>query len=275
MHAYSESESKNPQDYNFGFLLWEVDDHFLYITLNRPEKKNAMPPQMMNEIAMLLNHAHFNGDIWGVVIQSRGDVFSAGADLKAFAGLPVEDKGSTIPEPQSPVKLGDAFQQLYKPCIAVVEGNVYAGAFLILAGCSHVLCLENVELSLPEAKRGIWPMQVMASLAPIIPKRTLLDWCMRAEVISAQEAERWGLITYVLAPEDLESVKEKLIDQIKQVSPSAVRKGLAAYGKMQDINSSEQHEYLHDQLQKLLATEDAKEGLAAFREKRKPQWRGK
>ncbi|BDC99981.1 enoyl-CoA hydratase/isomerase family protein [Persicobacter psychrovividus] len=274
MLAYPQHQAENLQQYQFGFLSVEGDDHFLNITLNRPEKKNAMPPQMMNEIAFALNHAHYNPEIWGVTISAKGDTFSAGADLKAFAGLPVDIKGSTIPEPKKPVKLGDAFMKLHKPCIAIVEGNVYAGAFLILAGCSHVVCLENVELSLPEAKRGIWPMQVMASLAPIVPKRILLDWCMRAEMISAQEAERWGLITKVLPPEDLRPYLDKLFQQLKQVAPLAVQRGLKAYDEMLNLSPVAQHSYLLEQLQELIKTKDAQEGLTAFREKRPPVWQG-
>lgn len=272
--TYTSDQTQSLHSQTFAYLIVEENDHVLTITLNRPEKKNAMNPVMMNEIVYALNYAHHNYDVWVVVIRANGDVFSAGADLKAFAGQ-ADEKKSTIPAPPSQVALGDAFIHLHKPCIGRVHGNVFAGAHLIVCGCTHVIVSENVQFSLPEVKRGIWPMQVMASLAPLMPARHLLDYCMRAKPVSAQEALRMGLATQVVALAELDNAVNALVEEIKTLSPSAIRLGLKAWDELKSIEPSRQHQFLLGMLQQVLQTEDAAEGLQAFAEKRKPVWKGK
>ncbi len=272
--AYSKEQVANLHEYTFGYLLVEEKDHVLTLTLNRPEKKNAMNPVFMNEIVFALNHAKYNKDIWVVVLQANGDIFSAGADLKAFAGRGTEESGSTVPTPTDKVVLGDAFNSLYKPCIAKVHGNAYAGAFLLICGCTHVVASSNVTFSLPEVKRGIWPMQVMASLKPIVPARQLLDLCMRARTIYADEALTLGIATQVVEPEALNTKVNDLVAELKTLSPTAIRMGLQAWNELKTVDEDKEHPYLLGMLQQILGTKDAAEGLQAFIEKRAPQWTG-
>src|SRR3972149_10814414 len=96
---YTREETSNFKDKIFAYLLIDEQGHVLTITLNRPEKKNAMNPVMINEIAFALSYAHHNNDIWAVIIAANGDVFCAGADLNAFAGGYQSPASSTIPEP--------------------------------------------------------------------------------------------------------------------------------------------------------------------------------
>ncbi len=271
---YSPEQTRNLAAQTFAYLLVDVQDHVLTITLNRPEKKNAMNPVMMNEIVYALNHAHHHNEIWAVVLRANGDIFCAGADLKAFAGQS-EGKQSSIPEPPGQVALGDAFVHLHKPCIARVHGNVLAGAHLLVCGCTHVIASKNVQFSLPEVKRGIWPMQVMASLAPLMSARQLLDYCMRAKSLSAQEALEYGLATQVVELSELDDTVNALVAEIKTLSPSAIRLGLKAWDELKNVESAKQHQFLLGMLQQVLQTEDAAEGLQAFMEKRQPVWKGK
>ena len=274
MPVYTQEQTQNLSAQTFGYIIVEEKEHILILTLNRPEKKNAMNPVMMNEIVYALNYAHYSNDVWAVVIKANGDVFCAGADLKAFAGA-TEEKKSTVPEPSSPVALGDAFVHLHKPCIARVHGNVFAGAHLIVCGCTHVIVADHVQFSLPEVKRGIWPMQVMASLAPLMPARQLLDYCMRAKALSANEALQLGLATQVVTLTELNNAIHVLVEEIKALSPSAIRLGLKAWDELKNVEPSMQHQFLLGMLQQVLQTEDAAEGLQAFAEKRKPVWKGK
>ena len=274
MPAYSLEQTKNLHSQTFAYLIVEELDHALTLTLNRPEKKNAMNPVMMNEIVFALDYAHYSNKVWAVVIKANGDVFCAGADLKAFAGQ-ADVKKSTIPEPSSQVALGDAFVHLHKPCIARVHGNVFAGAHLIVCGCTHVIASKNVQFSLPEVKRGIWPMQVMASLAPIMPARQLLDYCMRAKPLYAEEALKIGLATQVVEVSELDNTVNSLVEEIKALSPSAIRLGLKAWDELKTVEPLRQHQFLLGMLQQVLQTEDAAEGLQAFSEKRKAVWKAK
>ena len=280
---YTKEDIANFKDSVFTYLLIDEADHILTITLNRPEKKNAMNPVMINEIAFALSYAHYNNDIWVVVIAANGDVFCAGADLKAFAGLSrpnsrggdQDTTNSTIPEPSAEVLLGEIFTQLHKPSIAKVHASVYAGAFLIICGCTHVIAADNATFSLPEVKRGIWPMQVMQSLLDIMPPRKVLDLCMLGKTINSQEALDLGLITSKVPSNDLDNEVAGLTSKIFGNSPAAIKHGLRAFDELRAIDNDQKHAYLKKMLGEVLKTEDAREGITAFKEKRKPNWTGK
>lgn len=272
---YTNQQVENFHEQHFAFLQIDESENVLTITLNRPEKRNAFHQPYLNELAYALAYAHYNNAIWAVVVKANGPVFCAGADLKAFAGMEVDSEGSTIPVPKNFIVIGDEFKQLHKPCIAQIHGDVYAGGFLLLGGCTHVVAANNAKFGLPEVKRGIWPMQVMASLMPIMNARQMLDMCMRAKVLTAKEATDLGIVTQLVQLDELESSVQQLVADIKEQSPSAIRLGLKAFQEFGDIPEQEQHKYLHKMLMQVLQTEDAKEGLAAFREKRKAVWVGK
>jgi len=271
---YTKEDIANFKDSVFTYLLIDEADHILTITLNRPEKKNAMNPVMINEIAFALSYAHYNNDIWVVVIAANGDVFCAGADLKAFAGLDQDTTNSTIPEPNTEVLLGEIFTQLHKPSIAKVHASVHAGAFLIICGCTHVVAADNATFALPEVKRGIWPMQVMQSLLNIMPPRKALDLCMLGKTINSQEALDLGIITSKVPPNDLDDEVAGLISKICSNSPAAIKHGLRAFDELRAIDKAQKHAYLKKMLGEVLKTEDAREGITAFKEKRKPNWTG-
>ena len=258
----------------FANLIVEEKDHLLTITLNRPEKKNAMNPVLFRELAYTLQYAERNHEIWAVVIAANGDVFCAGADLKAFAGS-TEPTTSTIPTPHGEIILGDSFNRLHKPCIAKVHAPVYAGGFLIICGCTHVVAASEATFSLPEVKRGLFPFQVMQSMLQIMPPRMVLDFCMRAKTMNAAEAEKVGLVSKVVAKENHDAEVTALVDEIFQYSPSAIKLGLEAYDNLKNVAPGEAHTYLKQMLSLAVQTEDAAEGITAFAEKRKPVWKGK
>lgn len=272
---YTAEQASNIQQHTFAHLLLQEANKTLTITLNRPEKKNALNPVFFRELVFALNYAHYNPDIWVVVIDAKGDVFCAGADLKAFKNGE-EATISTIPVPQQEeVVLGDAFNALHKPCIAKVNASVYAGGFLIICGCTHVIAVPNATFSLPEVKRGLFPFQVMQSMLNIMPARAVLDFCMRAKAVDAAEAEKLGLVSQVVPAEELDNATQALVDDIVQYSPSAIRLGLQAFDHLKSISAHEAHGYLRQMLAKAVQTADAAEGIAAFAEKRKPVWTGK
>jgi enoyl-CoA hydratase/carnithine racemase len=271
---YTKEQVQNFSGQQFAYIIAEEKKHVLTITLNRPDKRNAFHMPLANELAYALSYAHHANSIWVVILKANGPVFCAGADLKAFAGENTSEKKSTIPEPSEPVKLGDEFNGLHKPCIAMVHGDVYAGGFLMIGGCTHVVAVDTAKFGLPEVKRGIWPFQVMATLEPLMTSRELLDLCLRAKTISADEAQKIGLVTDVVSVPELETTVAKLADEIMEQSPTAVRLGLKAFQEMKKLKAHEKHKYLHGMLMQCLSSKDAAEGIAAFKEKRKPEWKG-
>ena len=272
MNLYKRDQVETLSEHHFAFLEISEQDHVLSITLNRPGKKNALHPQMMNELAFSMHYAHFNPDIWMITIKANGNVFCAGADLKAMAGF-IEPNDSTIPAPEGNVLLGSLFTKVYKPTIAVVTGDVYAGGFFFLAGSTIVLAQSDVKFGLPEVKRGLYPFQVMASLLKVMPSRKVIDWCIRGYNLPVEEAANYGLVTEVCSVENIQQRLTEIIAELKENSPSAIQKGLEAFDHI--APSASDHRYLYDMLQQTISSQDGREGLTAFREKRKPNWKGK
>lgn len=271
MNLYNQEQTADIYQHTFAFIEVTEEDHVMTITLARPAKKNALHPQMVTEIAYAMHRAHFDTSIWVLVIQARGDIFCAGADLKAMAGI-IEPHNSTIPQPQGEVLIGELFNKIYKPTIAKVTGDVYAGGFFFLAGCNIVVAQRDVKFGLPEVRRGIYPFQVMAALLKVMPARKVIDWCIRGYNLSVHEAEKYGLVSSISEAHQIDDAVSAIVNELKANSPSAIRMGLEAYDTLQP--AAAEHRYLLDMLQRTISTKDGQEGLRAFREKRKPQWTG-
>ena len=272
MNYFDENIVQNIDNQKWAFIENHVKRNTLTITLNRPAKKNALHPQMVNEIAFALSHAHHNNEIRVVVFKANGDIFCSGADLKAFMGISEEFK-STIPKPSKAILLGEIFNQVHKPIICQLHGNIMAGGLFFVAGSHFTIASKNVKLGLPEVKRGLFPFQVLAALLNNINKQNAINWCIKGDDISAETAKEWGLITEITSNEKLNEVTNELIEKISNNSPNAIRMGLQAFEKITKNNG--EHQYLMEMLQKTIMSEDAQEGIKAFKEKRKPEWTGK
>ena len=271
MQLFETIDQATFQQQHFAFLEVSEEDHVLSVTLNRAEKKNALHPQMVNEIAYAFQYAHEQKDIWILLIQAKGNVFCSGADLKAMMGM-AEAHDSSIPEPKGEVLIGELFNKVHKPTIAKITGDVYAGGFFFLAGSNIVIAQEGLKLGLPEVKRGLYPFQVMASLLQVMPARKVIDWCIRAYNLPVAEAAKYGLITEVTTSSEIDQKTSEIIHELKQNSPTAMRKGLEAFDHMRP--STELHQYLMGMLMQTIGSKDGQEGLKAFREKRSPVWTG-
>ena len=165
-----------------------IKDNILTITLNRPNKKNAINTVMMNEVNYALAYAKQERKIRVVVIDAEGDIFCAGADLSN------SKSESSVPKLENHDDLSLSIRHLYKPVICKIQGSVLAGALLMVANATHAIAVKDAKFSAPEIKRGLWPFMVMAGLFRVMPKRAGLDFIMRGNYINAAEAEEWGLI---------------------------------------------------------------------------------
>ena len=163
MNLFKNSDIKKINSLVFDFIDYKYGDHTLSIILNRPQKKNALHPQMINELAFLCQYAQLNKKVKVVLIKAVGDVFCAGFDLSSMSGKTAKTK-STVPNPKIKIILGEILNKLHKPKICQLDGDVYAGGLLIVSSCNYVISTQNVIIGLPEVKRGIFPFQVMESL---------------------------------------------------------------------------------------------------------------
>ncbi len=275
MRFYTEEDIQAYDNVRFLHIKTAKAGHLFSITLSRPEKRNAFTPTMAEEIIFALACAHYEAGIRCVVLKAEGPVFCAGADLNAFHDASANTVNPTLPIIREEARLGDAFNELLKPCIAQVEGPVLAGGFLMICGCTFVLCVPEATFSLPEVKRGIWPMQVMASLTPIISQRKILEISITGKAYSGQEALEMGLVTHLADKENIEAEVNALAAQICNSAPLAIQSGMRSLQQLKSLPQNGQHTFLKSELDKLLQTADAKEGASAFKEKREPIWKGK
>ena len=244
-----------------------AENNVLTVTLNRPEKKNALNNVMMNEICYALSYAKQERDIRVVVIAAEGDVFCAGADLKR------EKAESNVPQIEGSDDISLLIRHLYKPVICKIQGSVHAGALLMVTNCTHAIAVEGAKFSAPEILRGVWPHMVMAGLFRVMPKRAGLDFIMRGQPIDANKAEAWGLINESVAADELDKRVSDLAKELGSLAPGTMQFGLEAYEKQDALEFDEALPYLQKQIAKCFEGEDAKEGITAFLEKRKPNWK--
>ncbi|MCE7069332.1 enoyl-CoA hydratase-related protein [Dyadobacter sp. CY327] len=275
MRFYSEDDVQHFDSVKFLYIKTSFANHIFTITLSRPEKRNAFTLGMAEEIIFALAYAHYHNDVRCLIINAEGSVFCAGADLNAFHNVSADIKNPTLPPISEEAKLGDAFNEVCKPVIAQVEGPVLAGGFLIICGCTFVFSVNDAVFSLPEVKRGIWPMQVMASLSQIVPPRKMLEMCITGESYNAEKALELGLVTHITEAESIVQEVQKMAVQICGNAPYAIHQGMKALQKLKQMPESEKHSFLKAELDQILASEDAKEGVLAFKEKRSPNWKGK
>ena len=143
---------------NFEATKIDISNNILTITLNRPEKKNALNNVMMNEICYALSYAKQEREIRVVVIAAKGDVFCAGADLRR------EKAESNVPKIEGSDDISLLIRHLYKPVICKIQGSVHAGALLMVTNSTHAIAVDDAKFSAPEILRGVWPHMVMAGL---------------------------------------------------------------------------------------------------------------
>ena len=244
----------------------KIENNILTISLNRPEKKNALNNVMMKEICYALSYAKQERDIRVVIIGAEGDVFCAGADLRR------EQSESNVPKIEGSDDISLLIRHLYKPVICQIQGSVHAGALLMVTNCTHAIAVEDAKFSAPEILRGVWPHMVMAGLFRVMPKRAGLDFCMRGQAIDANKAKEWGLINESVPADELESAVNELAKDLANLAPGTMQFGLEAYVNQDAMDFDDALPYLAKKSAETFAGPDAQEGIAAFLEKREPNW---
>ena len=251
---------------DFKTTLLDIKNNIMTITLNRPEKKNALNNVMMNELNYALAYAKQESSIRVLVIAAEGNIFCAGADLTRAKSE------SNVPKLKNNDDISLSLRHLYKPVICKIQGSVYAGALLIVSNSTHAIAVKEAEFSAPEIHRGLWPFMVMAGLFRVMPKRAGLDFIMRGQPIDASKAEKFGLINQSVNKEHLDETVNSLAKELASLAPETMQFGLEAYEKQDSKSFNEALPYLQEQIAKCFEGKDAKEGISAFLEKRKPNW---
>jgi enoyl-CoA hydratase/carnithine racemase len=258
------------EERDYQSLLVRQDGHIVTLTFNKPEKKNPLSQELVNELLWALDDAEAAEAVRVIILTGAGNAFSAGADLKGMnAGRGTLEKKGEFDD------LMLRLDTLNKPIIARIPGYAMGGAMGIIACCHFAIACESAILGTPEIKRGLFPMMIMAVLRRVVQPRELLQLMLLGNKITATKAKEIGLLTEVVPDDQLDTRVAELAGQLAKQSPNAMRMGLSAFNEQRKMSVEEALPYLREQLYAVLHSEDAKEGLAAFFEKREPQWTGR
>ena len=256
-------------------LLYDVDDTGVAtITLNQPDTRNALSNEMLGELSAAFEEAKDGDDVRCVVLTSSHDrVFSSGANLGGFAGdVPLVHKhfGS-----DRFVKLFRLIGELGKPSLCAAGGHVLAGSLGIALACDLVIAKEGAEFGTPEINVGAFPFMIMALIYRNVPRKKTNELLLLGERISAEEAERIGLVNRVVPAAEFDAAVTDWAEKLASKSPVIMRLGKDAMFRSLDMDFADALEYLHAQLTIAVSTEDIVEGVTAFFEKREPRWKGR
>jgi enoyl-CoA hydratase len=255
-------------------LLYERRDGIGYLTLNRPEKLNALNRKVMDELDACFQTLREDSEVRVVILTGAGEkAFAAGAEIKELAELsPVEGKEFA----RRGQEVLDCIENLGKPVIAAVNGYALGGGCELAMACTLRLASENARFGQPEVKLGIIPGYAGTQRLPrLVGKGRALEVLLSGEPVTAQEAYRLGLVNQVVAPNELMAAAEALARKIMANAPLAVRFALEAVNHGMQV-TEEEGQFLEATLFGLCcATEDMKEGTRAFLEKRPARFTGK
>jgi len=259
---------------NRKYIELKIENNRADLILNRPEFHNALNPEVLKEFQEVLDWVSTQENIHFLVISGKGKSFCAGADIKWFASA----KNKTKQENQEEyLQIPELLKKLYEIpqiTIAAVHGNVLGGANGIISACDFVIADESTNFAFGEIKLGIVPATIMPFVARRLSTQSMKKMMFTGERFSAAEALQAGLIDFTSADNNLTLVVEQLIEKLKLASPEALRvcKQLILNidsGKISTKNS----EYTASLLAELADSEQGREGLSAFLEKRKPDWK--
>lgn len=255
-------------------LIYEAGDSGVAtIALNQPDTRNALSPQLLSELIVALQAARDDEQVRVVVLAStHATVFSSGGNLAAFnaevSQLEKHRENDRFPE------LFRLLGELGKPSICAAGGHVLAGALGLALACDLIIARESTRFGLPEINVGLFPFMVTALLYRNVPRKKAAELLLLGEQISAAEAERIGIVNRVVSDEQFDATVSEWAAKLASKSPLMLRLGKDAMFRSQDMALTDALEYLRSQLTLALATDDLREGVTAFFDKREPHWKG-
>jgi len=253
-------------------VLLSTDGHVATITLNRPDQRNPLSATMLRDLWAAFRWCKDEQDVRVVVLTGAGRVFCAGADLTSFDG-----EATGLERYRSRDLYVDLFllmAELGKPIVGRINGHALAGGLGLACSCDLLVAVDTAAFGTPEINVGIWPMMIQAILSRNIPRKVLLEMEMLGERWSAAQLEAFGVINRVVPAEQLDSTVRDIADALARKSPVAMRLGRDSFYRQQDMEFRAALHYLHGQFLLVSQTEDSREGIKAFFEKREPEFKG-
>lgn len=257
-------------------ILVNIENNVATVTLNRPEKHNALTGVMMENFVSLLEQLDEDPNVRVIVLTGAGEKsFCSGADL---GGMSDNNEKQTLQFKKHVTKFRNCLlilNEIKKPTIAAVNGYALAGGLGLATSCDITFAIESATFGAPEINVGLWGMMISAPLIQTIGYKKTYELFYTGKKISAQQAKEIGLVNEVYTKEQFLTEVKSFAEQLATRNPTALSFGKEAMQMIKNMEYEKSLSYLRDQVVLLGETEDAKEGMNAFLEKRQPVWRGR
>jgi enoyl-CoA hydratase/carnithine racemase len=253
-------------------VLLSTTGHIATVTLNRPDQRNPLSATMLRDLATAFRWCKEEAEARVVVLTGAGRVFCAGADLTSFDG-----EMSGLDKFRSRDLFVDLFvlmAELGKPIVGRINGHALAGGFGLACSCDLLVAVDTATFGTPEINVGIWPMMIQAILSRNIPRKILLEMEMLGDRWTADQLQSLGVVNRVVGHELLDPTVNEIAEALAKKSPVAMRLGRDSLYRQQDMDFRAALHYLHGQFLVVSQTEDSREGIKAFFEKREPDFKG-
>jgi enoyl-CoA hydratase/carnithine racemase len=254
-------------------VLLDTGDHIATVTLNRPDQRNPLSATMLRDLASALRWCRDEPEVRVVVLTGAGRVFCAGADLTSFDG-----EMSALERYRSRDLFVDLFllmSDLGKPIVGRINGHALAGGFGLACACDLLVAVDTATFGTPEINVGIWPMMIQAVLTRNVPRKVLLEMEMLGNRWTATQLQSVGVVNRVVPHEQLDAAVTEIAQSLARKSPVALRLGRDSFYRQEGMDFRAALHYLHGQFLLVSQTEDSREGIKAFFEKREPDFKGK
>lgn len=253
-------------------LCFEVQNGIAVITLNRPNRRNALSVDLMREIISCLQEIERNREARAVILAATGNVYCSGHDLSEMTGRSVSDYREIF---DTCTDLMTKIQSIPQPVIAEVQGVATAAGCQLVATCDLGIASENAAFATPGVRIGLFCTTPMVALSRAIGRKRALQMLLTGESIDAATAAEWGLINSVVSASDLRNASRELAERVAEASPLTMSIGKQAYYTQIDLDQPKAYAYAKEVMTMNALAGDAQEGISAFLAKRVPCWTGK
>ena len=254
-------------------VQYEVKDRVGYITLNRPEKRNALSYEMVSEIKLAFMNAEADKECKVIVIKGSGEAFCAGADLAYLQQLQTNTFDENLADSRHLMELFQFIYHSNKVVISQINGPALAGGCGLASVCDFSFATPESTFGYTEVKIGFVPAIVMVFLVRKVAEKNAREMLLTGDVFKADKALQYGLINYIIEPEELDDVVFKFAQKLcKQTSMQSVELIKEMLANVQSMDVNEALEYAAQTNAKARATDDCKRGIAAFLNKEKLSW---
>ena len=252
-------------------VLLELAPPAARITLNRPEKRNALSLEVMGEVTEALRSAAAEKDVRAIVIAGAGPAFSAGHDLGEMVGRDLAFYQRLF---DACTVMMELIHKVPQPVIAKVHGAAYAAGCQLVAACDLAVAAEGTRFATPGVKIGLFCSTPMVPVSRAVGRKRALELLLTGEPIDAATAADWGLINGVVPADELDAEVDRLVGAIARSSPLTVGIGKEAFYAQIELDESGAYELTKTVMSENSVAADAQEGIGAFLEKREPRWTG-